>query len=121
MNRTAPPSAAELRAAFDAPAPLTVGLEEELMLLDPATLDLLPRASAVIARTAGDPRFKLELPAAQLEIVLPPAATVPDAIAALEAARRDLAAAAAPTGVPAAAGVHPFAAPEGALNAGDHY
>jgi carboxylate-amine ligase len=121
MNRTAPPSAAELRAAFDAPAPLTVGLEEELMLLDPATLDLLPRASAVIARTAGDPRFKLELPAAQLEIVLPPAATVPDAIAALAAARRDLAAAAAPTGVPAAAGVHPFAAPEGALNAGDHY
>ena len=34
------PTAAELRAAFDAPEPLTLGLEEELMLLDPETLDL---------------------------------------------------------------------------------
>ena len=39
------PTADELRTAFDAPAPLTVGLEEELMLLDPETLDLLPRAA----------------------------------------------------------------------------
>ena len=37
-------SAAEIRAAFDAPAPLTVGIEEELMLLDPATGDLAPVA-----------------------------------------------------------------------------
>ena len=28
------PTAADLRAAFDAPEPLTLGLEEELMLLD---------------------------------------------------------------------------------------
>ena len=68
------PTAAELRAAFDAPAPLTVGLEEELMLLDPETLDLLPRAREVID-AAADPRFKLELPAAQLELSLPPAQT----------------------------------------------
>ena len=39
-----PLTAAALRAAFDAPEPLTLGLEEELMLLDPETLDLLPRA-----------------------------------------------------------------------------
>ena len=32
---------------------------------------------------AGDPRFKLELPAAQLELSLPPARSVPEAIAAL--------------------------------------
>jgi glutamate---cysteine ligase / carboxylate-amine ligase len=116
-----PPTAAQLRAAFDSPAPLTIGLEEELMLLDPGTLDLLPRALDVLERTAGDPRFKPELPAAQLEIVTPPSPSVPGAIAALAAARRDLAAAAAPVGRLAAAGVHPFAAAEGALNRGERF
>jgi carboxylate-amine ligase len=46
---------------------------------------------------------------------------VPAAIAALAAARRDLAAAAEPIGRLAAAGVHPFAAPLGELNAGERY
>lgn len=114
------PTAADLRAAFDAPEPLTVGLEEELMLLDPETLDLLPRAGDVV-EPADDPRFKLELPAAQLELSLPPARAVPEAIAALAAARRDLAAAAEPVGRLAAAGVHPFAAALGELSAGDRY
>ena len=72
-------------------------------------------------RAAGDERFKLELPAAQLELSLPPARTVPEAIAALGAARRDLAAAAAPVGRLAAAGVHPFADPIGVLNDGERY
>jgi glutamate---cysteine ligase / carboxylate-amine ligase len=114
------PTAADLRAAFDAPAPLTIGLEEELMLLDPETLDLLPRAADVV-EPAGDPRFKLEMPAAQLELSLPPARSVPEAIAALATARRDLAVAAAPVGRLAAAGVHPFAAPLGVLNPGERY
>ena len=39
----------ELRAVFDAPEPLTIGLEEEVMLVDPVTLDLAP----VAARAAG--------------------------------------------------------------------
>jgi carboxylate-amine ligase len=115
-----PPTAAELRAAFDAPAPLTLGLEEELMLLDPESLDLLPRASEVVER-ASDERFKLELPAAQLEISLPPARSVPEAVAWLAQARRDLAKAAAPTGRLATAGVHPFADPLGELNRGERY
>jgi glutamate---cysteine ligase / carboxylate-amine ligase len=102
MTSEPTPTAADLRAAFDAPEPLTVGLEEELMLLDPETLDLLPRAAAVV-EPAGDPRFKLEMPASQLELSLPPARSVPEAIAALAAARRDLAAAAAPVGRLAAA------------------
>jgi carboxylate-amine ligase len=114
------PSAAELRQAFDTPAALTLGLEEELMLLHPETLDLLPRAGEVID-AAADPRFKLELPAAQLELSLPPAHTVPEAIAALAAARSDLAAAAAPVGRLAAAGTHPFAAVVGELNPGERY
>jgi carboxylate-amine ligase len=115
-----PPSADDLRAAFDAPEPLTLGLEEELMLLHPETLDLLPRAAELVA-AMDDPRVKLEMPASQLELSLPPARSVPEAIAALAAARRDLAEAAAPIGRLAAAGVHPFAEPVGELNAGPRY
>jgi glutamate---cysteine ligase / carboxylate-amine ligase len=100
---------------------MTVGLEEELMLLDAETLDLVPRAGDVLARVEGDPRFRPELPAAQLEIVLPPAATVAAATAALRAARADLAAAAEGVGVLAGAGAHPFAPTEGALSPGERY
>jgi len=121
MTADPTPTAAALRTAFDAPAPLTLGLEEELMLLHPETLDLLPRATDVIDDAGGDERFKLELPAAQLELRLPPERTVPDAIAGLAAARRDLAAAAEPVGRLAAAGVHPFADPVGTLNVGERY
>jgi carboxylate-amine ligase len=111
-----------LRSAFDLPAPLTVGLEEELMLLDGETLDLAPRAPDVMDAVGDDPRFKPELPLAQLEIVTPPAASVPEAMAAVAGARRDLAAAAANRGLRlGGAGVHPFAAPAGELNPAERY
>jgi glutamate---cysteine ligase / carboxylate-amine ligase len=100
---------------------MTIGIEEELMLLDAATLDLTPRAAAVLARLAGDARFVPELPAAQLEIVGAPAATVGDAAAALRTARADLAAAANDLAIPAGAGVHPFAAAVGELTRGGRY
>ena len=115
------PTPEALRRLFDATAPLTVGLEEEVMLLDPETLDLLPRSLDVLERTGDDPRFVAELPAAHLEIVTPPAATVPEAIGVLTAGRRDLARAADGIGRLAAAGVHPFAAPLGELNPGERY
>lgn len=115
------PSAQELHAAFDAPAPMTVGLEEELMLLDPRTLDLTPRAAELLDRTRGDGRFKQELPAAQLEIVSPPLAGAAEAERFLLAARGDLAHAAAGLVRLGAAGVHPFARPEGILNDGTRY
>jgi carboxylate-amine ligase len=114
------PGADAIRKRFDDVAPLTVGLEEEVMLVDPDSLDLLPRAEDVVER-AADPRFKLELPASQLEIVLPPTGTVGESIAALAAARRDLAAAADGVGLLLAAGAHPFAAPIGLLNRGERY
>ena len=65
-----------LRAAFDEQSSPTVGIEEEVMLLDPATLDLAPRSVELLDRFRGDPRFALELPASHLEIVVGPAATV---------------------------------------------
>ncbi len=112
------PTAAALRAAFEEPAQVTVGLEEELMLLDAETLDLAPAAAEVVG---GDPRVKLEMPAAQLEIVTAPHLTVRDAAAELAEARAALAARTAGRFRLAAAGAHPFASGTGPLNPGARY
>jgi glutamate---cysteine ligase / carboxylate-amine ligase len=118
---SAMPAPPNLRAAFEADAPMTVGVEEELMVLDPETFDLAPRAHAVLERLEGDARFKPELPAAQLEIALAPASTVGEAVQALAQARADLAAAADGIALFAGAGAHPFAAAEGVLSDGARY
>jgi glutamate---cysteine ligase / carboxylate-amine ligase len=120
-TQTPPTDARTLRATFDAVEPLTVGIEEELMLLDPATFDLAPVGPAVLERLGGDPRFKLELPAAQMEIVLPPARSVSALAPQLAAARRDLAVAADGLALLGGAGLHPFAPVEGVLNEGERY
>lgn len=116
-----PPSAQTLREVFERPAPFTVGLEEELMLLDPQTLDLAPRAPEVLKGLDGDGRFKLELPASQLELLTSPHATVGEAVAELAEGRAHLARATEGQVRLAAAGVHPFAATEGELNPGPRY
>jgi len=110
-----------LRAVFDGARPRLVGLEEELMLLDPGTLDLAPCAQQVLATLAGDTRFKPELPAAQIENVTVPRRTIGRAAADLRAARGDLAAALEGQALVAAAGVHPFADALGELNNGARY
>jgi glutamate---cysteine ligase / carboxylate-amine ligase len=107
---------------FDSVEPFTVGLEEEVMLLDPDTHDLADCAPALLRRFGNGPSpFKLELPASQLELVTPPRRTVPEAIAELGAARDELLVAAAGFVRPAVAGAHPFSAAEGALNRGLRY
>lgn len=92
----APPSAAALRHAFD-------------------------RAADVLAIVDHDPAVKSELPASRLELVTPPAPTVGEVAAALRASRHRLAAAVDGIGLLAAAGAHPFSAPEGELSAGERY
>ena len=114
-------SADSIRAAFDAVEQFTLGVEEELMLLDPESLDLAPRARELLERVRGDARFKLELPAAQLEIVSPPLGSVPEAAGFLVRARRDLSAAASGLVRLGCSGVHPFAAAEGEFNSGERY
>lgn len=114
-------TADDLRALFDAPAPMTVGVEEELMLLDPRTLDLVPRAAEALAALDGDPRFTKELPAAQLEIVLPPSRTAHEATERLRDAREHLRTALNGELALATAGVHPFAHPIGELNHSERY
>jgi carboxylate-amine ligase len=112
----------ELSQIFEHATPLTVGIEEELMLLDGVTLELAPRAAELIGTLGSDSRFKLELPAAQLELLTAPSATVAAAIGDLRAARTELAAAARRLGLDVAgAAAHPFSAPLGALNAGSRY
>ena len=86
------------------------------MLLEPQTFELAARAQQLLARLNGDPRFKLELPASQLEIVLAPFAHVDEVEAALREARRDLLAACQGLVLPAAAGAHPFSSGVGRLN-----
>lgn len=115
------PSPERLRATFDAPGELTVGIEEELMVLDPVTLDLAPRTEDLLARVDGDARFKPELPAAQVELVTTPASTVREAASQLIDGRRRLSGAGEGLARLAAAGAHPFASEEGVLNAADRY
>lgn len=116
-----PPTAPKLRERFDAASPYTVGIEDEVMVLDPDTFELAPRAGEVLALLDGDPRFKLELPAAQLEIVIGPKATVPEAAQALFEARRDLASQGEAAARFAAAGVHPTSPGTGELNQSPRY
>jgi carboxylate-amine ligase len=109
-------------AAFDAVKPLTIGIEEEVMLVDGDSLQPAPRAAEVLAALGCDQRFKLELPAAQIELLTPPAASVGECVACLRSARRDLQRAAEGLGLRAlSVAAHPFAAPIGPLNGGSRY
>jgi len=115
MPKPASSDAAVLRTAF-AGGRQTLGIEEELMLLDPETLDLAPVAADLLHALHGDTRFKGELPAAQIELITEPADTVALAGEAVRAARHRLARSCAGVALPAGAGMHPFAAGEGELS-----
>ncbi len=103
------------RALLDGVTDLTIGVEEELMLLDADTLDLLPEAARVRAELAGQVSMRTELPAAQVETASPVCATIAEAAAQLTAARKTLAAGVEGWARLAGAGTHPFANPEGVL------
>jgi carboxylate-amine ligase len=103
------------RTLLDGVADHTVGVEEELMLLDPATYDLLPAATRVMEELGDAVPLRPELPAAQVETASPVCATIAEAAASLAASRRALAAGVDGWARLAGAGAHPFAAPEGPL------
>jgi carboxylate-amine ligase len=92
--------------------PFTVGVEEELMLIDPDTFDLAqaiePLLEVVPAKFAG--QVKPELMQAVLEIATKPCANVPEAGAELRELRQVVIDAAATQGLlVGAAATHPFA------------
>lgn len=114
-------SPAALRAAFERTGGFTIGVEEELMLIDPRTLDLAPVIEQVLGALDGDARFRPELPAAQIEIITAPLRSVDAVVASLARAHADLVTAAAPWALVAGAGAHPFAATTGAMSTGERY
>ncbi|MFL5831389.1 MAG: YbdK family carboxylate-amine ligase [Solirubrobacteraceae bacterium] len=118
----APPNADELRAAFGGAERHMVGIEDEVMLLDPDSFELVGRAWQVLDLLGPDEtRFKLELPASQLEIVTPPTSDLDALAASLFERRRVLAGAAEGVARLACAGVHPFSPGVGELNQLERY
>ena len=64
-------------------APLTLGVEEELMILDAETLELVPRVQTFL----GSEGFKTELFATMLELYTPVCRTVAEVEEALRRPR----------------------------------
>jgi glutamate---cysteine ligase / carboxylate-amine ligase len=99
-------------AAWQPSAPYTVGLEEELMLLDPASFALAQRSDDVLPRLPAElaAHVSAETHQAAIELATGPHATVGAAIAELRDLRAWLGAELAALGlVVAGAGTHPFA------------
>ncbi len=89
----------------------TVGVEEEVMLLDPSDWALASQADAVMSRLTGElaSHTSTETHGSALELRTDPHATVAAGLAQLEELRGDLARELAPLGLRAAvAGLHPF-------------
>ena len=89
--------------------PLTLGVEEELMILDAATLELAPRVGDFLGRDG----FKTELFATMLELNTPVCRTAEEAGERLRELRAEAARVAAANGLAVAAGgSHPLAVAE---------
>ncbi len=94
---------------------LSLGVEEEVMILDAATLGPAPEVAAVIAAVEGSlpGRLKTELHASVVELNTDVCADASAAVRAVRALRQAADAAARPRELRiAAAGAHPTAAPE---------
>lgn len=97
-----------VRAVFDATTSFTVGLEEEVVLVDRSRHGPAPVAAEVV-EAAATPGIKAELPACQVELMTAPHPTLDAALAELAAHRRRLAIACSGGVAPVAAAVHPTA------------
>ena len=102
--------------AFGAGEPLSLGVEEELMILDAASLDQVGAVGTLLAGVEGlalPGRLKTELFASVVELNTDPCADVTAVVEALGTLRRTAADTAARGGLAVAcAGTHPFARPE---------
>ncbi|HEY4895985.1 MAG TPA: YbdK family carboxylate-amine ligase, partial [Solirubrobacteraceae bacterium] len=100
------------RWAPDGVVPWTVGVEEEVMLLEPSDWSLASRADLVIERLRGElaAHASPETHGSALELRTDPHATVAQALAQLQRLRAALLQELHPLGLSAAvAGMHPFA------------
>jgi carboxylate-amine ligase len=118
---SAPLTVEGLEELFEERSGSTVGLEEELMLLDRETLELAPSAGRVLEELADDERYAAELREGQIEIKTPVCGNavaaglcLADAILRLrETLGGDL--------VVASAGTHPFSSRWGRVTSGERY
>jgi glutamate---cysteine ligase / carboxylate-amine ligase len=115
------PTAAAAAAAFEHDQPFTIGVEEELFLIDRETLELAPVAEDVLPLLTNDGRFARELRPSQLETVTRFCTTAGDACRELALARRDLTAAAGDRCRILASGTHPFSRTWGGVTNGARY
>jgi carboxylate-amine ligase len=109
------------RAAFEDHDSYTIGIEEELLLLDPGTLELAPGVDEALELVGSDDRFARELRPSQIEIITPVCATAADGCRELSAARRDLVRALEGRYRLLAAGTHPFSTSWGEITEGERY
>jgi carboxylate-amine ligase len=79
--------ARRLRAVFDRVASFTIGAEEELLLVDPRTLEPVAAAEEALALSEGDSRLALEFRAAQVESITPVCVCVDDVVRELGSVR----------------------------------
>ncbi len=113
--------ARDLRALFDRAETVTIGLEEELLLVDPRTLDAVSAGPQLLTELDDGGRFRAELSPAQIEIVSPVCSSPADAAAALVAGRRSVVEAAAGEVRIAGLGAHPFAEPWSEISPGRRF
>ena len=98
------------RAQYESGRDLTIGLEEELLLLHPQTLAPLPEGPGAIERIGAEGRrFRTELPAAQIEQVTEPHETLAGAVEELWEGRQRMASALDGFARLAGAALHPTA------------
>jgi carboxylate-amine ligase len=121
VGRAHVPTRSPLRRPFDAVSDLTVGAEEELLLLDPGSLEPAAASGWLLAELGESRMHRPELWSAQVELVTDvgdsPAAVVAD----LRAARMRLVEAAAGRLRIAGLGTHPLALPAQSFSPGDRY
>ena len=110
-----------LRRSFDQVASFTIGVEEELLLVDPETQEPLDAADLALAFSEGDSRVSCELRASQLELVTPICVSVDEVERELSSIRRLLAARLAGTASLLGSGTHPLAHRPGALTCRPRY
>jgi carboxylate-amine ligase len=105
------PTTTGLFDRFGGLSPLTIGIEEELLLVDAETLEPCPVAEPLLADLGFGPRFTPEFRACQIELNTPVCSSVREAAAAVAELRGELLAHAGRGVALLAVGAHPFAAP----------
>jgi carboxylate-amine ligase len=114
-------SADDYRRVFEEVDGGTVGAEEELMLLEPSTLNLEPASERVLAKVGTDTCYRSELRASQIEIVTSVCTSASQICEELGQARRRLIAATEGMVRILAAGTHPISTDWGEVTAAERY